>query len=331
MSTNNNPDDRDESLPIDGYDDLPVDSEDDDDLETHLENNDYSADELKRVKAHEQSKDDPRVTAVRVLDRAIEDADEQADAEDADEDNTDSDSDSDDAEAQEGGPDVDPEDDPAVDETTDEEPANPHGKTEDESDVGEQNPRADAVDQNATPDDTTRTGEPPEAQPTRTERNQAAQTPGTPSVDTQTTRTGQTASATDRADLAVEETPGPVEPTHLGQYKAGEAAYVRATSVALNVPEDFELPDPNDPGAPDTLRVEVPGAMGVAGVQIDAAGSYEFPYAASEAPPEAPYSAMRLKRDLESDTNQLELSTNDPIHPAYDDEDDEIVGDVVGR
>lgn len=303
MSSNDTTDDRDASLPIDNYDDLSVD-----DLEDYLDEADHTAEELHEVRRHECQTDDTRKTAVEAIDAALEDA-----------------------EAQAGGPDIDPADDPAVDETTDKEPANPHGQTEDDPDVGEQDPRADATEAvaDAQAGETTRTGEPPDAQPTRAERNQAAQTPGRPSTDAKTTRTTQSASATDVADQAAEETPEPVEPVRVGDFKATGQKYSVATSVAHLV-DDFALPDPSEPGAPDTLTVEVPGAMGVGGVHIDAEGSYEFPYAASEAPPSESYSAMRLKRDIESENNHIELSVTDPVHPHYDEDDDELVGDVVG-
>lgn len=83
--------------------------------------------------------------------------------------------------------------------------------------------------------------------------------------------------------------------------------------------EPGELPSPYSDAAPETIRITTPTALTFAGHFLeDGAGDYQIPY------------SMRVKRQLERDTNRVQLSRDDPLHPDYEPESgDGIAGDPV--
>ena len=68
------------------------------------------------------------------------------------------------------------------------------------------------------------------------------------------------------------------------------------------------LPNPYDDGAPQSVLVLVPERMHFAGTFYDDADEHRVEY------------DMRVKTALETETNPVALSENDPLHPAHDEE-----------
>lgn len=76
-----------------------------------------------------------------------------------------------------------------------------------------------------------------------------------------------------------------------------------------------DLPDPYSDAAPDTLRITIDAAMGVAGIMFDNQGEHSIPYAM---PNDEGVSGMRVKRTLEAGTNIARLSRADALHPEHE-------------
>ena len=68
------------------------------------------------------------------------------------------------------------------------------------------------------------------------------------------------------------------------------------------------LPNPYDDGAPESVTVVIPDRMHFAGSFYDEFGEHRIEY------------DMRVKTALETETNPVAISANDPLHPGYDEE-----------
>ncbi|ADJ14478.1 hypothetical protein [Halalkalicoccus jeotgali] len=118
-------------------------------------------------------------------------------------------------------------------------------------------------------------------------------------------------------DLATEEpdlTPADVNSSSASpaMQRAGQGA--GATEAGL---EGVDLPDPYASGAPETLRIFVPTAMGVAGEFYPDKGTYDVPYRTDPNGGDDTR-GMQVKLSLESENNPARLSRRDPHHPEYD-------------
>lgn len=85
------------------------------------------------------------------------------------------------------------------------------------------------------------------------------------------------------------------------------AVYILGAGATEQGVPGVDLPDPYGDDAPESLRIILDAAMGIAGEMIDESGEHDIPY------------SMRAKRTLEAATNTARLSPSDPRHPEHGD------------
>lgn len=102
-------------------------------------------------------------------------------------------------------------------------------------------------------------------------------------------------------------TSGPTEESTTSNGSDDEnAVYILGAGATEQGVPGVDLPDPYANDAPETLRIVIDAAMGIAGELFEESGEHDLEY------------TMRAKRTLEAATNTARLSHSDPHHPEHE-------------